>query len=207
MMITRPDMTDTRADSRTGTSTRAGPGSAPPAIRPAVEADLAPFFAYLDDHLRDNGAGGTPLFQPLLHGQARLPPGLRIAFIKGLTQPVGSPGWRRLWLALGPTGNIAGHVDLRCRPEPAAAHRAMLGTGVHRLYRRQGLGARLVDTAVAWARAGTGLAWIDLEVLSANEPAVALYLRSGFTTIARIADMVRVDGASHDLSYMTRALR
>ena len=41
-----------------------------------------------------------------------MPAGLRLAFIKGLNVAVGQPGWRRLWLALGPTGNIAGHVDL-----------------------------------------------------------------------------------------------
>ena len=175
-------------------------------IRPANEADLAPFFAYLDDHLRDNGAGGTPLFQPQAREQARMPAGLRLAFIKGLGVAVGEPGWRRLWLALGPTGNIAGHIDLRARPEPAASHRAMLGMGVHRLARRRGLGMQLLDTTIAWAGAEPGIDWVDLEVLADNEPAVALYLRAGFRMIARIEDMVRVDGASYDLCYMTLAL-
>jgi ribosomal protein S18 acetylase RimI-like enzyme len=176
-------------------------------IRPALEADLPPFFAYLDDHLRDNGADGTPLFQPLPRDQLRMPAGLRLAFIKGLSMPVGQPGWRRLWLALGPTGNIAGHIDLRARPEAMAAHRAMLGTGVQRLYRRRGLGRQLVDTAVAWARKEAGIDWVDLEVLADNQPAVALYLRADFRMIARIEDMVRVDGRSYDLCYMTLALR
>ena len=175
-------------------------------IRPAAEADLAPFFAYLDDHLRDNGRDGAPLFQPLSREQSHLPTGLRISFIKGLEIPVGEPGWRRLWLALDSRGTIAGHIDLRGRPEPAARHRAMLGMGVHRAYRRHGLGMRLVDTAVDWARQETGLAWIDLEVLSENRPAVELYVRAGFTMTARIADMLQIDGASHDLSYMTFAL-
>jgi ribosomal protein S18 acetylase RimI-like enzyme len=176
-------------------------------IRPASEADLAPFFAYLDDHLRDNGANGTPLFQPMPRDQSRMPAGLRLAFIKGLGVPVGQPGWRRLWLALGPTGAIAGHIDLRARPEPAAGHRAMLGMGVQRLYRRRGLGSQLVDTAVGWARSEAGVDWVDLEVLADNQPAVALYLRAHFRMIARIEDMVRVDGISHDLCYMTLPLR
>jgi ribosomal protein S18 acetylase RimI-like enzyme len=176
-------------------------------IRPATKADLASFFAYLDDHLRDNGKDGAPLFQPLSREQSHLPAGLRISFIKGLDIPVGEPGWRRLWLALDGRGTIAGHIDLRARPEPAARHRAMLGMGVHRAYRRHGLGARLVATALAWARANTQLAWIDLEVLSGNRPAVELYVRAGFTMTARVADMLQIDGASHDLSYMTFALR
>lgn len=182
---------------------------APPqaAIRPAGEADLAPFFAYLDDHLRDNGTNGNPLFQPLPRDASRMPPGLRLAFIRGIVQDVGDPGWRRLWLAIGPTGDIAGHVDLRARPEPGAAHRAMLGMGVHRAWRRRGLGRQLLATAVDWAGSGAGMAWIDLEVLSGNTPAVDLYLDAGFTMVARIADMLRIDGVSHDLSCMTLKLR
>lgn len=180
--------------------------AATPAIRMAGEADLAPFFAYLDDHLRDNGRDGTPLFQPLPPAESRMPPGLRLAFIRGLQVPVGEPGWRRLWLALGPTGNIAGHIDLRSRPEPAARHRTMLGMGVHRLYRRRGLGRQLLDTGVAWARLEPGLDWIDLEVLADNRPAVELYLHAGFRMIARIEDMLRVDGAGCDLCYMSLKL-
>jgi GNAT superfamily N-acetyltransferase len=121
-------------------------------IRQALEADLAPFFAYLDDHLRDNGTDGAPLFQPIGREQPRLPAGLRIGFIKGIEIPVGQPGWRRLWIALGPTGDIAGHIDLRARPEPSATHRAMLGMGVHRAWRRRGLGQQLLAHALAWAR-------------------------------------------------------
>jgi ribosomal protein S18 acetylase RimI-like enzyme len=176
-------------------------------IRPAGEADLAPFFAYLDDHLRDNGANGTPLFQALPRDASRMPPGLRLAFIRGIALPAGEPGWRHLWLALAPNGDIAGHVDLRGRPEPGAVHRAMLGMGVHRAWRRRGLGRRLLATAVDWARTGGGMGWIDLEVLSDNLPACELYVRAGFTTVARVADMLRIDGASHDLSYMTLKLR
>ena len=176
-------------------------------IRPAEAADLPAFFVYLDDHLRDNGRDGAPLFQPLSRVQSQLPPGLKVSFVDGLAMTVGEPRWRRLWLALDPRGSIAGHIDLRARPEPLARHRAMLGMGVHRAYRRRGLGAELLATAVDWARAQAGLAWIDLEVLSENRPAVDLYLRSGFTTTARIADMLYIDGMYHDLSYMSYRLR
>jgi ribosomal protein S18 acetylase RimI-like enzyme len=176
-------------------------------IRPADAADLPAFFVYLDDHLRDNGRDGTPLFQPLSRAQSQLPPGLKASFVEGVAIPVGEPRWRRLWLALDPRGSIAGHIDLRARPEPLARHRAMLGMGVHRAYRRRGLGAQLLDTAVDWARDEKGLKWIDLEVLSENHPAVTLYLHAGFTMTARIADMLEIDGLSQDLSYMSYKLR
>ena len=176
-------------------------------IRPAEAADLPAFFVYLDDHLRDNGADGTPLFQPLSRAQSQLPPGLKASFVDGLAISVGEPRWRRLWLALDARGSIAGHVDLRARPEPGARHRAMLGMGVHRAYRRRGLGAQLLATAIDWARQQDGLKWVDLEVLAENHPAVALYLRAGFAMTARIEDMLQIDGVSHDLSYMRYRLR
>jgi len=182
-----------------------------PTIRPAGPADLAPFFAYLDDHLCDNGRDGAPLFQPppvsTMRAQSHLPPGLKIAFLKGLAIPVGEANWRRLWLALDDRGSIAGHIDLRSRPEPSARHRTMLGMGVHRAWRRRGLGAQLLSTAIDWARQQDGLKWVDLEVLAENYPAVALYLRAGFTMTARIEDMLQIDGVSQDLSHMTLALR
>jgi ribosomal protein S18 acetylase RimI-like enzyme len=176
-------------------------------IRPAEAADLPAFFVYLDDHLRDNGRDGAPLFQPLSRARSQLPSGLKVSFIEGLAIPVGDAAWRRLWLALDSRGSIAGHIDLRARPEPSARHRAMLGMGVHRAWRRRGLGMQLVDAAIGWAQGETGLQWIDLEVLSENQPAIELYLRAGFTMTARIEDMLQIDGVSHDLSYMTRALR
>lgn len=95
-------------------------------IRPAVHTDLAALFAYLNDHLADNGKGGTPLFQPMARSESRLPPEKEAGFITGLATKVGEPGWRRIWLALDDTGSIAGHIDLRARPERPAAHRALL---------------------------------------------------------------------------------
>ncbi len=172
-------------------------------IRTAAKADLAPFFAYLDDHLRDNGADGGPLFQPMPRGESRLSGSMRLSFLKGLDIEVGSLGWRCLWLAIGPAGDIAGHIDLRSRPEMAARHRALLGMGVHRAHRCQGLASSLIETATQWA----GIGWIDLEVLSENEPAVAPYLRTGFTMLARVSDMLRIDGVGYNLTHMTRALR
>ena len=182
-------------------------GQAAPTIRQAELADLPAFFVYLDDHLRDNGKDGAPLFQPLSRAQSQLPPALKVSFIDGLAIPFKEPRWRRLWLALDARGAIAGHIDLRARPEPGARHRSMLGMGVHRAYRRRGLGMQLLATALDWARDQDSLKWVDLEVLADNRPAVALYLRAGFAMTARIEDMLEIDGASHDLGYMSYRLR
>jgi ribosomal protein S18 acetylase RimI-like enzyme len=172
-------------------------------IRKAVRADLAVFFVYLNDHLQDNGIGATARFMPLARAESRFSPEKEAAFRVGMETPVSHAGWRRLWLALTPDGRIAGHIDLRARPEKACYHRALLGMGVERDFRRQGLGARLVEVACAWAGAEK-LAWIDLEVLSGNAAARQLYARTGFTQVGEFADMFRIDGEALGYTFMSR---
>jgi len=171
-------------------------------IRKTVRDDLDGFFAYLNDHLSDNGVGETAKFMPIALADAGFPPEKEAAFRHGMETPVGQPGWRRGWIALTPDGRIAGHIDLRARMEKASAHRALLGMGVHRDFRQQGLGAALVAVAVAWARAES-LAWIDLEVLSVNQAARTLYQRCGFVQKGEIDDMFRIDGQALGYTFMS----
>ncbi|MBC7684656.1 MAG: GNAT family N-acetyltransferase [Bdellovibrionales bacterium] len=174
-------------------------------IRPAGRDDLPSFFAYLNDHLSDNGKNGTALFMPMARNASFFPPDKESAFRCGMDTPVGEPLWRRLWLAVGDDGEIAGHIDLRARPEKPSAHRALLGMGVHRGARQRGLGARLVELVAHWA-AAEGFDWIDLEVLSVNQPARALYARCGFVQVGEIDDMFRIDGETLGYTFMTRKL-
>ena len=176
---------------------------AAPAIRAVAQDDLPALFAYLDDHLRDNGQGDTPLFQPMPRAESCFPVDKRAGFALGLSTAVGEPGWRRGWIAVDDSGAICGHVDLRARPERPAAHRCLLGMGVQRDWRGRGLGASLLASALAWARE-QGLAWVDLEVLSNNLPARGLYQRAGFVQTGEIPDLFRIDGEQHGYVFMTR---
>lgn len=163
-------------------------------------------FAYLGEQLTENGRNGVPLFQPLPRtDNPVVPAAMRERFIRGLATPVGEPGWRRAWIAVDGQGGVAGHIDLRANPDDACGHRTQLGMGVHRDCRRLGLGSRLIDTAVAWA-GETGFTWIDLEVLSANVPAIGLYLRKGFLRAGEFDDMYRIDGEQHACTFMAYRL-
>ncbi|RSZ58294.1 GNAT family N-acetyltransferase [Massilia atriviolacea] len=175
-------------------------------IRQAGGEDLERFFAYLDDHLRDNGSGATALFMPMPRAASRFGPERENAFRSACANALGQPGWRRLWLAVDAHGAIAGHIDLRARPEGACAHRCLLGMGVHRDARKQGLGARLIAVAAAWAATEASLDWIDLEVLSVNQPARQLYARCGFVQTGETADMFRIDGEALAYTFMSRRL-
>ena len=159
-------------------------------VRPATAGDLPALFAYLGEQLAENGRDGV-LFQPMAPTPDGVPPAMRERFTAGIATPTGQPGWRRVWIALDENGQVAGHIDLRGRPEPASSHRTLLGMGVRRDLRRAGLGTRLVQEALAWARA-SGFAWVDLEVLSQNHKARALYTGTGFHITAEVPDLYRI---------------
>lgn len=176
-------------------------------IVPLEPEYLPQLFMYLDKQLQENGRDGAPVFQPLSRENARLPPEKAASFAGGLAIALGQPGWRRVWIARDAHGAIAGHIDLRARPNPLSTHRAMLGMGVHRAYRRLGLGRMLVDTALAWAHATSMLDWVDLDVLAGNHAARRLYERAGFIVTGEAPDLYRIDGESHGSVTMSRRLR
>ena len=172
------------------------------AIAPITPDDLDAFFAYLGEQLAENGRDGK-WFQPMAPTTAGVPENKRAAFRAGFDAAFGDPGWRRGWIARDAQGRIAGHVDLRAHASPFAGHRCELGMGVRRDLRRLGLASRLLAHANAWAGA-QGLRWIDLQVLSANEPAVTLYRREGFLMQGGRPDMFVIDGQSLGEIWMAR---
>ena len=177
------------------------------AIRSIALPHFDSFVAYLEDHLRDNGREGTPLFQPRSRNDTRLDADKLASFRAGLEIEVGEPKWRRAWAAVDGSTAIAGHVDLRAVPDPFTGHRALLGLGVHRDHRRRGLGKTLVEHALDWAHREGALEWIDLNFLSGNLPAERLYRSLGFEHVATLVDMYRIDGESVDSVLMTWRVR
>ena len=171
-------------------------------IEPFVEADFDDFFRYLGAQLAENGRGGL-WFMPFAPTDAGVPEAKQQSFLGGFATPLGEPGWRRGWIARDARGEVAGHIDLRAHPDAFTGHRCMLGMGVRRDLRRIGLARRLLARATDWA-AAQGLKWIDLQVLSANEAAVALYRREGFLMQGGRPDMFIVDGVSLGELWMAR---
>jgi ribosomal protein S18 acetylase RimI-like enzyme len=76
---------------------------------------------------------------------------------------------------------LVGTVALEFSSKPKTSHRAhLIGMYVLHSHRGQGLGRRLVDTALAHAAQRPGVAVITLTVTEGNGPAVALYEAAGF---------------------------
>ena len=171
-------------------------------IEPFADSDFGDFFRYLGGQIAENGRDGA-WFMPLAPTDAGIPEAKRQSFRNGFATPLFEAGWRRGWLARDARGAVAGHIDLRAHPDAFTGHRCLLGMGVRRDVRRAGLATRLLAEATRWA-SPQGLRWIDLQVLSANEPAVAFYRREGFQMQGGRPDMFVVDGVSLGELWMAR---
>jgi L-phenylalanine/L-methionine N-acetyltransferase len=76
-------------------------------------------------------------------------------------------------------GRVVGRLSLARDPHPASGHVADLGLMVAEAYRRQGIGRRLLEQAVAWARV-SDVEKLELHVFPWNEAALKLYESFGF---------------------------
>jgi putative acetyltransferase len=74
---------------------------------------------------------------------------------------------------------VIGRLSLARDPHPASAHVADLGMMVAASHRRRGIGRKLLDVAVAWARV-VNVEKLELHVFPWNEPAIRLYEDFGF---------------------------
>ena len=172
-------------------------------ISPLPIEDLPRFLEYLQDHISDNGKDGAPRFLPIPRAPKVLPETLLESLKSGHATPVGTVGWRRVLAATDDQGDFMGHIDLASMNKEHTSHRAMLGMGVHRDHRKKGLGQKLVEAVINWAKQETEVEHIDLLVLSTNTAAIRLYQKMGFEEYGRHMDKFRIEGESLNTIMMT----
>lgn len=98
---------------------------------------------------------------------------------------------------------VVGWCDLRPKAAVTLRHSAVLGMGVVREFRGQGLGTRLLAATLERADA-RGLRRAELVVRADNASAIALYQRFGFVVEGRCRQFLRHDGVDHDALLMAR---
>jgi ribosomal protein S18 acetylase RimI-like enzyme len=98
---------------------------------------------------------------------------------------------------------VVGWCDLRPKSAVTLKHSAVLGMGVVREHRRNGLGARMLGMALEMA-GEHGMRRAELVVRADNIPALKLYRRFGFQVEGTLRQYMRVDGAFHDALLMAR---
>lgn len=165
--------------------------------------DLESFVSHLVRHIPESGRGGAPIYNPYSRFQAPNPERFREKRSEGWQIPLDQPRWIRTWGARDGQ-RIVGHAELHGGVISTESHRASLGMGVHAAFRRRGLGRRLLEACVEWARE-QGLVWLDLGVFADNAPARALYESAGFAEVGRREDRFRIDG--HSICDIQMSLR
>lgn len=98
-------------------------------------------------------------------------------------------------------GRVIGWCDILPRPWPGFEHVGGLGMGLLPRWRGRGIGKRLMEAALAWAKQ-SGFERIELEVYASNAPAIALYRRFGFTTEGVKVRGRKLDGVYDDIVQM-----
>lgn len=98
-------------------------------------------------------------------------------------------------------GELLGWVDVTPGQRDSTRHSGALGMGVAAGSRGQGIGRRLLATAIAhcW---DMGLRRIELEVFVTNARAIALYEKLGFRLEGRLRSARLIDGAYQDVLHM-----
>lgn len=151
-------------------------------------------------HRAESGRGEWH-FMPFAPDDSRGPGGLDD---RRLDLPLDAPGWQRWFVALDEQrARIVGHVDLKGEVLVTALHRCELGIGIERSHRSRGLGKRLMQQAIDFARGADTVHWLDLKVFAHNTPARALYRSLGFEEIGTVTDRFRIEGTRIDDVLMT----
>jgi ribosomal protein S18 acetylase RimI-like enzyme len=100
---------------------------------------------------------------------------------------------------------VVGAVDLHPHKIEGFRHNAGLGIGLLAGYRGRGLGARLLETAIA-AAAGNGFRRLELVVYANNAAALRLYNKFGFTREGIFRGQRELDGVREDVIAMVKFL-
>jgi RimJ/RimL family protein N-acetyltransferase len=96
---------------------------------------------------------------------------------------------------------VIGWCDISPLRHVGFQHSGELGMGVHKRYRRLGIGQRLVARTIERAKE-KGLERIELEVFASNVPAIKLYEKMGFVTEGIKKKARKIDGDYDDVVEM-----
>ena len=155
---------------------------------PIGKEHLAGFHAALDSVAREGR------YLAMLQAPPYAPPGASCSTASRAARFTSSRSPATTWSAGATCGR---------RRRSTLRHSAVLGMGVVREYRGQGLGSRMLATTLEMAEA-RGLGRVELVVRADNEAAIALYRRFGFVEEGRCRQYLRLDGVGHDALLMAR---
>jgi RimJ/RimL family protein N-acetyltransferase len=111
-----------------------------------------------------------------------------------------------LFLVVCDDSNVVGWCDAGRIGRDGFRHRAELGMGLLPEFRRMGIGSRLLEQAISWAR-NREIEILELSVFASNASARSLYARFGFTVEGVRTRARKLDDVYDDVILMALHLR
>lgn len=167
--------------------TKGASGSTPVLIREAQPADAAALIAYFRRIFGEPGINlitETDEFSPTVDSESR--------YIRELARAPNS-----LFLVAENDDRLIGQLTLEGGKRRNVRHSAVLGITVAREWRGQGIGRRLIEQAIGWARQTHIITRMELHVFARNKGAIHLYESCGF-----VLEGVRRQAVHRDGQYL-----
>lgn len=99
-------------------------------------------------------------------------------------------------------GQIVGSLNFSGGKRPRTRHTGELGMSVRKSFWSLGIGSKLMDALIAWARESSVVTKLNLRVRTDNDRAISLYLRKGFIVEGTIRRDFHVNGKYFDHYWM-----
>lgn len=99
-------------------------------------------------------------------------------------------------------GEIVGLLSFSAKTRPHVNHTGELGMSVCRTYWGQGVGSKMLDVLIAWAKSTGIISKLNLRVRTDNERALQLYRRKGFVIEGTISREMCLAGQYFDQHWM-----
>jgi RimJ/RimL family protein N-acetyltransferase len=170
------------------------PRSLIPIIREATEADAASLAALVQQLGRNDPFMVVSGFDPVTG----------VELLRSVIGATSDDGLFRIFVAEC-SGEMAGLAICRRHPPPERDRVLQLDIGVDAQWRRVRVGTALVQFVIDWAQQNA-IERVQLAVVSANTPAVALYERNGFEVEGTLRRSFRLDDDVYDVHVMARLL-
>jgi RimJ/RimL family protein N-acetyltransferase len=100
-------------------------------------------------------------------------------------------------IALLDSGIVA-HLSFSAGHRMRVRHKGEFGMSVRKEYWGLGIGGRMLDALIDWARGTNIVTKIDLKVRTDNDRAIVLYMRKGFVIEGTIRREICIDGKYFD---------
>lgn len=92
---------------------------------------------------------------------------------------------------------VIGNISINGMSRKMMNHTACIGIGMLKEYRGLGIGSKLFESALRWAKENELVEILWLETYSTNKAGMNLYKKYGFTEIGRHPDFVKVSATEY----------